>query len=529
MARERLPMSRVREILRLRFSCRLSRNAIARSTGRGRSTVSEYIGAAEKAGLTNWAAIDAMADDEIERRLGLSPDPADSGAKAVQAGDPTRPLPDFEKVHAELSKKGVTLALLWQEYRAIHASGYRYTQFCEYYHRWRKKLSVVMRQTHRAGEKVFVDYSGDGLFITDPRTGQKIKTELFVSALGASSYTFAEATMTQQLPDWLMSHARMFEFFGGVPAVVVPDNLRSGVRSACYYEPEINLSYQDLAGHYGTCILPARVRKPRDKAKAEVAVQVAQRWIVAKLRNRTFYSLAELNAAIRECLEIINGRRMRHVGKSRRELFEQLDRPALASLPPQPYEFAEWKKARVNIDYHVEFGRHYYSAPYQLVGQEVFLRVTQSAVEVLLKGRRVASHARSFVRGAYTTDAAHRPASHRAHAEWRPSRMIAWAKKEAGAATGELVKRLLADKPHPEQGYRSVLGIMRLAQRYGPNRLEKAAAKALAMNSASYRTIKSMLKNKMESAPLARPEESKHDEQLALLGQSNIRGKNYFH
>jgi transposase len=410
MAQERLAMRDIREILRLHFSGR-SRNSIALSMGCGRTTVSDYLSRATVCGVTNYEVVRGLDDTELERRLGFF-----RPFQVVEKRVATKVLPDFAKIHEELKRDGVTIILLWQEYREENSNGYQFTQFCEYYRRWKRKLSVVMRQVHRAGEKSFVDYC-DGLCLTDPYTGEKTPTQLFVGALGASSYTFAEATLSQGLPHWLMSHVRMYEFFNGVSEITVPDNLRSGVSKACFYDPEINPSYQDLAEHYDTCILPAKVRSPRYKAKAEVAVLVAQRWILAVLRNRTYYSLAELNAAIAELLTKLNHRVMRHLGKSRRELYETIDLPKLKPLPSTRYEFGEWKKARVNIDYHIEFDHNYYSCHYSLVHERVRVRATAQTVEIFLKGRRIASHVRSYLRGKYLTDGAHRPATHKFVAE----------------------------------------------------------------------------------------------------------------
>lgn len=525
MGQEGLAMRQVREILRLHLYCGKGRNAIAGSLRCAPSTISGYLERARLSGVTEWSAIEGLSEEELEHRLGFKVRGGPNGRSRED-----RPLPDCAHVHAELKRKGVTLDLLWQEYRAEHPLGYALTQFREYYRRWTRKLSIVMRQVHRAGEKTFIDYSGDGIFLTNPRTGEKTPTQLFVAALGASSYTYAEATPAQTLPHWLMSHVRMFEFYGGVSEILVPDQLRSAVKAPCLYDPGVNLSYHDLATHYATCVIPARCRKPRDKAKVEVAVQVAQRWIVAVLRNRTFHSLAEINAAIRECLEKLNSRIMRHLGKSRRQLFEELDRPALQPLPKTRYEFCEWKKATVNIDYHVEFDKHYYSVHHSLIQSEVMIRATGQTVEILMKGKRVASHVRSCVRGKYTTDPAHRPERHRAHAEWSPERMIAWGTSVA-VPVGRLIEAIIQDRPHPEQAYRSCLGVIRLEKKYGKERLTAACEKALELRSPAYSTLKSMLERGMESAPLPRkaPPRDPLPEQLSLLANQLVRGKGYYH
>jgi transposase len=419
----------------------------------------------------------------------------------------------------------VTLALLWQEYKAEHPDGYQYSQFTDLYRQFEKRLSVVLRQTHRGGEKVFVDFC-DGLSLVDAVTGELIRTHLFVGALGASSCTFAIATESQALPVWLDCHVRMYEFYGGVAALTIPDNLRAAVVRPDRYEAEINPSYRELATHYGTCVIPARVRKPRDKATVEAAVLVAQRWILAALRHRVFHHLEELTAAIAVLLVKLNERQMRHVRQSRRELFERLDRPALKALPAQPYEYAEWKQLGVNIDYHVSFDDHFYSVPYTRVGETVWCRATQRTVELIHKGQRITSHVRSFVKYHYSTHPEHRPASHRAHLEWTPSRLIDWG-KSVGPHTAAVIEHVIRSRPHPEQGYRSALGILRLGDKFDKARLEQACERALAIGSPVYGTIKTMLARRMEAASL--PEENRSSDAAAQLGAANVRGRRYYH
>jgi transposase len=382
-----------------------------------------------------------------------------------------------------------------------------------------------MRQVHRAGEKGFVDYAGKTPRLTDPATGERVPVELFLMALGASSYTYAEASATQQLPDWIASHTRAFAFYGGVPLATVPDQLRSAVTTPCRYEPGVHRVYAELAAHYGTTILPARPARPRDKAKVEVAVQVAERWIVARLRHETFYTLAALNARIAELLEALNAKPMRHYGgASRRDLFERLDRPALRPLPAVPFEYAEWKWVRVNLDYHVEIDHHYYSVPHTLLHERLEARITTTGVELFHGGQRMAAHVRSFVRGQPTTCAAHMPKAHQAHAEWQPSRFIRWA-GTIGPQTAALVSAILADRPHPEQGYRSCLGILRLAKRYDPARLEAACARALTAGARSYRHVDAILKRGLDRvAASANPEADP-----GPVPHENIRGRDYYH
>jgi transposase len=408
------------------------------------------------------------------------------------------------------------------EYKERQPAGYQYTQFCDLYRRWQRHLDVVMRQEHRAGEKLFVDFPGQTLPIVDPATGEVWRAELFVAVLGASNYTYAEALPSQALPHWIAGHVAAFEYFGGCTRIVVPDNLRSAVTRAHRYEPELNRTYEEMAAHYGAAIIPARPHKPSDKAKVEAGVLIAERWILASLRNRTFFSLAEANAAIRERLGWLNSRPFKKLPGCRRTLFEELDRPALRPLPARPYEYATWKQAKANIDYHVELDRHYYSVPYQLVGVVCDARLTVATVEIFFRGRRVASHLRSAKVGHHTTEAAHMPESHRRHLEWSPGRIVRWG-EQAGPATGELVSTILASRPHPEQGFRSCLGILRLGRRYGDERLEAAAVRALAIRAHSYRSVESILKAGLDRVPLPSTEPAG-----PARRHENLRGPTYY-
>lgn len=507
-------MRKIKEILRLRFERGLSARQIARCCSIARSTVAEYLGRFEHSGLA-WSAAAELDETTLERRL-FSPPLALPASKRVP--------PDFAYIHRELRRTGVTLMLLWQEYKAACPEGFQYSWFCEAYRCWASRCEVTMRQTHRAGEKLFVDYAGHTAAVVDRHTGQMRTAQIFVAVLGASNCTYAEATWTQQLPDWIGSHVRAFAFFGGVPEVVVPDNLKAGVSRAQRYEPELNPTYADLASHYGVAVIPARARRPRDKAKVEVAVQVVERWILAALRNRRFFSLAELNAAIAELLDRLNRRAFRKLPGCRRELFERLDRPALRALPATPYEFAEWKRARVHIDYHVEVDGHYYSVPYQLAKKAIEVRLTQHTVECFHKGERVASHRRSAQRARHTTLTAHMPRTHRHYAEWTPQRLITWAEK-AGPATAGVITAILERRAHPQQGFRSALGIMRLGKGYGDQRLEAACRRALALGALSYKSIESILRRGLDATPL--PE--RQAPQGTPIEHANLRGSGYYH
>ena len=414
--------------------------------------------------------------------------------------------------------------MLWQEYKAEHPEGLQYSQFCERYRRWRARLDVVMRQSHRAGEKLFVDYAGHSVPVVERQTGELRNAQVFVAVLGASNYTFAEATWTQTLPDWCASHVRALSFLTGVPEIVVPDNLRSAITRPHRFEPDAHPTYTDLAEHYGFAIVPARVHRPRDKAKVEVAVQVVERWILAALRHRTFFSLAELNAAIAQRLEWLNARPFRKLPGSRRTAFESIDRPALRALPVEPYVFAEWKKVRVHVDYHIEFERHYYSVPHALVGRELHARFTAHTVELFHRGQRVASHVRSHLRGRHTTVAEHMPEKHRRFAQqWSPERFSRWA-DHIGPATAALITEVLRARRHPEQSYRSCLGILRLAKTYSDARLEAAAQRALTLGAHSVRSVESILKHRLDEQPLHEAPESPLPDD-----HDNLRGPSYFH
>ncbi len=530
MAKERVAMRNIYVLFQQYFENKKSPRQIQKSLGVGRTTVQDYIKRAKAAGLTEWPQIAPLSESELAEKLGFK-GPAALGNFSLRK---EVKFPDFVYIHKELSRPHTTLALLWQEYLEANPGGYQYTQFCEHYKRFTQQLSVVMRQQHKAGEKSFVDYC-DGLWLVCPKTGERKQTQLFVGCLGASSYTYAEATMSQTLPEWLLSHVRMFEFFGGVSEVTVPDNLKSGVNKPCFFEPTLNESYRDLATHYRTVVIPAGVRKPRHKAKVEAGVLVAQRWILARLRNHLFSDLFQMNEKIMECLEILNPRQMRHLKKSRLELFKELDQPALKALPEQRYEYAEWKVARLNIDYHITLDHHHYSGPYQLAHQAVDVRATATVVELFYRGRRVASHRRSHKVGGYSTNVEHMPKAHRDRAEWSPSRVINWA-GSIGPSVKILAERILATKKHPEQGYRAALGIVRLEKKYGKTRIEAAAKRALEVGAHSYRFVNELLKNKMDfvEQTLDLPTESFIDpitkeEQLPPLGAENVRGGDYYH
>ena len=491
----------------------MSRRLVGEATGIGKTAVGDYVRRAAVAGLS-WPIPDGIDDAELERRLFPPRD---------QRRPRRAPEPDWSHIHAELKRRGVTLALLWQEYRAEHAQGYAYSWFCERYSDWRKCISPTMRQTHVADEKLFVDWASDTIPVFDAATGEEHRAHIFVAALGASNYTYAEALWTETLPDWIGAHVNALAAIGGVPKALVPDNLKAGITKPSRYEPGINRTYQDLADHYGCAVLPTRVRKPRDKAKVEVAVQIVERFVLAKLRHRRFFSLAELHAATRDCVEAINARIMRRVGTSRRELLQRLDRPALNPLPTTPYSYAEWKRARVAPDYHIEIAGHYYSVPAKLVREIVEARVTSATVEIFHKSQRVASHAFSAIGNRHTTITEHMPSAHRRYAEWTPARMMSEAAK-VGPATVALFEAIMKAKPHPEQGFRSCLGIVGLARSYGITRLEAASRRGNDIGATTYGSIKSILQNGLDKAY---PNSKAPD--APPIRHANIRGRGYYH
>jgi len=506
-------MRKVREVLRLKHACGASVRTIARSVGIGHASVAEYLRRTAVIGIT-WPVPPELDDAELERRLFA---PAGFNRPAA------RIMPDWNHVHAELRRRGVTLVLLWEEYRAAHPDGYGYSRFCDLYIAWRRGITATMRQTHAAGEKLFVDFAGDTVPVFDGAGGEERQAHVFVAVLGASNYTYAEARWSEGLADWTGAHVNTLTFLGGAPKLLVCDNLRAGVTAACRYEPGINRTYQEMAAHYGAAVLPTRVRRPRDKAKVEVAVLIVERFILARLRNRRFLSLGELNAAIRDVLGDLNARLMRKLGASRREFFETIDKPALQPLPPEPYSYAEWRRCRVAPDYHIEVHGHFYSVPSRLIRDVVEARITDTTIEVFHAGQRVAAHPRSALRRRHTTIPDHMPSAHRRYASWTPARMLSFA-EQIGPGTVALVELIMRTKPHPEQGFRACLGILQLAKTYGDDRLEAACQRGLTIGSRSYSSIASILRNGLDRAFQEEPPADP-----APLLHANIRGRGYYH
>jgi len=504
-------MRQIKDILRLQWSQGLSMRSIARSLGVGYGSVQEVLHRATAAGL-RWPLPAELDDAALEQLL----------YRGNQGRPRCRPEPDWTVVDTELRRKGVTRELLWLEYKQAHPNdGLQYAQFCAHYKQWRKTQDVVLRQSYRAGEKMFVDYAGQPLPILNPRTGESHPAALFVAALGASSLVYAEAQAAPTLPHWIGGHTHAVEYFQGVPEVTVPDNAKTGVQHACWYEPELNPTYADWAAHYGTVILPTRTYHPRDNAKAEVSVQLVERWILAVLRHRTITSVAEANEAIAPLREALNDRPFQKRDGSRRQLWEALDRPALRPLPATPYEFAEWRQAKVPFDYHVTVEHNFYSVPFRLIGTYVDVRLTARTVEILQHGRRVASHGRLYGRGVYATDPAHRPAAHQRYLDWTPERVIRWA-ADVGPHTARLVETILRERPHPEHGYRTCVGIIKLGKYYPPARGEAAAARALAARALSYRSLKAILEKGLDQTALDLVEAA------PIVPHANVRGAHYF-
>lgn len=511
MAQKRISMRKLKEVLRLHFGVKLSKRQIARVCNISHSTVAEYVKRAGSAGII-WPLPEELDDTELEARL----------FPKMTYKTASRPKPSMEEIHQELKIKGVTLQLLWMEYKDRHPEGYEYSQFCEYYRRWNSSLDLVLRQEYRVGEKMFVDFAGKTIPIVNPQTGEITAAEIFVCVLGASNYTYAEACESQELPFWIKAHINAFEYYGGVCHIIIQDNLKSGVTKACRYEPELNPTYRDMAAHYGTAVIPARVRKPKDKAKVETGVQLVTRWITAVLRKETFFSLQELNMRISELLERLNNRPFRKLNGSRKELFLKIEKGALKPLPVERYEYATFKEVKVSMDYHVELEGHYYSVPYQLVKAYVEAKLTLSTVEILYNGKRVAMHKRSNEKGSATTVSEHRPKSHQKYLEWTPSKIMSCAQK-TGPATANLVDIIISTKPHPEQGYRSCLGILRLGKKYTDERLEAASERAIELQSFSYKSVKSILQAGLDKHPII-----KQKEVMLPIQHQNIRGSDYY-
>lgn len=504
-------MRKIKEILRLHYEHKLSNRNIGRACKISPTTVGEYINRARQKDLEFTKILEL--DDESIYKL-LYPEKKLEHSKIKE-------MPDMDYLNQELKKKGVTIQLLWEEYRSNNPEGYSRSQFFYLYKNWSKSLHPTLRITHKAGEKMFVDFSGDKPYYIDSSTGEIIYVELFVSVLGASSYTFATILRSQGLEDWIRGHIKAFEYFEGCPEIIVPDNLKSGVKRACIYDPEINPLYAEMAEHYNIAVIPARAYKPKDKAKVENGVLNAQRRILAVIRNKDFFSLSELNQGILDALVKLNKREMQIIKKSREQLFNEIEKPALKKLPSNRFILYKFKKAKVHIDYHIELEGNYYSVPYKYLHKYVEVKYTDLTIQIYYQSKRLATHYRSYKRGEFVTDDSHRPPSHAKYLEWTPARIKHWG-KSMGLNTEALMKEIMATRKHAEQGYRSCLGILRLSKKYTPERLDNACKRALSIGAINYRSIKSILEKGLDKEEIIEPEKSK------IIQHENIRGCGYY-
>lgn len=504
-------MRQVKDILRLKHFNQLSVREVARSCGLPVSTVGDYLQRAEAAGL-GWPLPEGLADSALQAKL--------LGSVAASA-EPTREVPPWSEIHEQLRRKGVTLSLLWQEYRQAQPDGFQYSRFCELYKQWAGTLDPVLRQVHEPGQKLFVDWAGPTVPIQQP-DGTTKPASVFVAVLGASNKTYVEAFADQQLASWIAGHGHAFNFYGGVTRAIIPDNPKTAVIRASRYEPVLQATYQAMAAHYGTAILPARPKAPRDKAKVEGGVLIVERQILAVLRDHRFFSLGELNQAIRPLLDKLNAQPFQKLAGSRNSWFDAQEKSKLLPLPAQAFEFATWTRAKVNIDYHVAVDNHFYSVPYSLIHRQLEVRLTGQIVELFHDGNRVAAHPRSRLPGKFTTLEEHRPKSHQRYLEWTPTRIVEWARR-IGPQCGQVVEYILAHKPHPEQGFRSCLGIIRLSKGAGQPRLEAACGRALRFGTCSYQSIKSILESGLDRQATEEPELP-----LATATHENVRGQDYY-
>jgi len=514
MKPKKVTVLRLKDILRLHHEAQLSTRQIARSLNLSSSVVSKYLVRARDAQVS-WPLPPDLSEAELIASLQVKRNGAVSSLLAE---------PDFAEMSTELTRKGMTRQLLWEEYAERHPENhYSYSRFTVLYRAWHQKQKLSMRQFHRAGEKLFVDYAGLTLKIVDPASGEERPAQVFVAVLGASSYTYAEATWTQRLPDWIGAHVRAFTFYGGVTPIIVPDNLKSAVSKACRYDPELNPSYAQLAAYYGVVVMPARPYKPKDKAKAEVGVQIVERWIMMRLRKLQLFSLTEANQAIRALLQELNHRPFKQRPGSRQSQFEAIDQPALKPLPGTPYAYRHVVKARAHINYHVSYDEHHYSVPYRLRGEDVMIHAGEQCISVFYQGKSVAEHPRSSLSGGYTTTVAHMPKAHARHQEWSPRRFLSWA-SQIGPATQRVVRYQLESRPHPEHGYRACLGIFNLAKKYGKDRLESACLRAEKIGGLHYKNLASILATSLDKLPL----QSDQPHSLPAT-HDNVRGPDYYH
>jgi transposase len=509
----KLPMRKLREILRLKFELNRKHREIAAACRISPGTVSDLVARWKDHGL-QWPT--ELSDHELDAIMYPPPEPRSRDLAPV--------VPDWGYVHRELKRRDVhmTLKLLWDEYKEAHPDAhYGRSWFCKGYREWASRLEPVMRQVYKYGEKCFVDFAGDTLPVLDPATNEIRQAQVFVGTLGASNYTYCDVCWSQDIPNWLRLHVDMFHYFGGCPTVLVPDNLKAGVTKPCFYEPSVNISYEELAKYHQAAVIPTRVAKPKDKAKVEGSVLIVEREIIAPLRNRTLIGLAGAKEAVWEKLRALNSRPFQELEGSREQLFLEFEKPALSPLPRQRYDEGIWKTAKVHLDYHIAVEGHHYSVPFQHIGKKVEARMTLVTMEIFLDQVRVASHRRSFVKGGYTTDEAHMPEKHRRISGWTPDKILSWAENVAPEVRAACAA-ILESRSHPEQGVRACLGVLKLRKRYTPARLTAACRRALRSGMPSYQRLCSILENNLDSQPL--PESP----QRRLGPHENIRGAAYY-
>lgn len=478
-------MIRYREILRL-HSQGISKTAIARSCECSRNTVARAVQRAEELGIV-WPLDPEFSDAKLQKLLLPQSDLP-----------PLRQAPDYETIHKELAKSGVTLSLLWNEYcegcRQQKKIPFMYTQFCKYYREYALQTKATLHIDHKPGEKMEVDWAGQTAAIVDTDTGEIIPAYIFVAVLSASGYAYVEAFLAQNLECWITAHVHAYRFFGGVTRILVPDNLKTGVAQCSWFTPVINKTYHEMAEHYGTAVIPARVRKPQDKPKVENTVGIVSTWILAALRRQQFFSLTELNQAMQEKLAELNRKPFQKKSGSRQIAFVEEEKPALLPLPKDPYELATWRIATVQFNYHISVDKMQYSVPYEYIKHKVDVRLTRNVVEVFFGGTRICSHPRLFGReGQYSTVAEHMPQEHRQYLSWDSERFLAWARK-IGPHAHAAVSAILTAHKVEQQGYKSCLALLKLADKYSIDRLEAACAKALSYTpQPSYKSIQTIL------------------------------------
>lgn len=512
MPRKRISMNKIRELIRLHEVAKLGQRAISRALSISRPVVKDYITKFEKTGLS-YQAISKMDDDTLLQTITDTVRVNNDRYNTLQQ--------QFDTISKELKRTGVTLERLWHEYRQQHPDGYSYSQFCYHYQVWRNSSELTMHISHKAGDKMFVDFAGKKMEIVDKHTGEVTEVEIFIAVLGASQYTYVEAVASQKKHDWIQANRNAFYFFDGVPQAIVPDCLKSAVNKYDTYEPEINPEYADFARYHQTAILPARPVHPKDKALVEGAVRIVYTRIYAALRNQIFHTITDLNNAIHKELQIYNTIPMQRLNTSRKQLFDEIEKKTLNALPPEKYELRTFKSLKAQFNYHVYLSedKHYYSVPYRYRGKQLTVMFTPSIVEIFYKNNRIAIHKRNPAPNGYSTITEHMPKQHRQYSEWSPQRFINWAAK-IGTHTETVIRTILAGKKHPEQAYKTCMGILKLADKYSSDRLNNACEKAIEFNYTSYKGVKYILEKNLDN--YQNELFQSHPEHI------NIRGQEYY-